>query len=74
MKLGLVVDLDVCVGCHACAVSCKQWNTSGTSGPLTDYAPYDEDPSGVWFNRVRHYEVGDFPNSKTVNMPSSLRL
>jgi Fe-S-cluster-containing dehydrogenase component len=71
MKLGLVVDLDVCVGCHACAVSCKQWNTSGTTGPLTDYAPYDEDPSGVWFNRVRHYEVGDFPNSKTVNMPMS---
>jgi Fe-S-cluster-containing dehydrogenase component len=21
-KLGLVIDLDSCVGCHACAVSC----------------------------------------------------
>ncbi|MFP4132124.1 MAG: 4Fe-4S binding protein, partial [Thiohalospira sp.] len=29
MKLGLVIDLDTCVGCHACAVACKQWNTSG---------------------------------------------
>ena len=29
-KLGLVIDLDTCVGCHACAVSCKEWNTGGT--------------------------------------------
>jgi len=36
MKLGLVIDLDTCVGCHACAVACKQWNTSGTTGPLSD--------------------------------------
>ncbi|REJ70204.1 MAG: (Fe-S)-binding protein, partial [Proteobacteria bacterium] len=26
-KLGLVIDLDTCVGCHACVVSCKGWNT-----------------------------------------------
>ena len=26
MKLGLVIDLDTCVGCHACAVACKEWN------------------------------------------------
>ncbi len=71
MKLGLVIDLDVCVGCHGCAVSCKQWNTSGTTGPLTDYNPYGKDPSGVWFNRIRHYEVGDYPNSKTINFPMS---
>ena len=71
MKLGLVIDLDVCVGCHACTVSCKQWNTSGATGPLTDLKPYDEDPQGVWFNRIRHFEVGDAPNSKTVNMPMS---
>ncbi len=71
MKLGLVIDLDVCVGCHACAVSCKQWNTSGTTGPLTDYNPYGKDPSGVWFNRIRHYEVGDYPHNKTINFPMS---
>ena len=22
-RLGLVIDLDTCVGCHACAVNCK---------------------------------------------------
>ena len=58
MRLGLVIDLDVCVGCHACAVSCKQWNASGTTGPLSDYQPYGAEPSGVWFNRIRHFEVG----------------
>jgi Fe-S-cluster-containing dehydrogenase component len=28
-KLGLVIDLDTCVGCHACAVACKEWNAGG---------------------------------------------
>jgi Fe-S-cluster-containing dehydrogenase component len=28
-KLGLVIDLDTCVGCHACATNCKEWNTGG---------------------------------------------
>jgi len=71
VRLGLVIDLDVCVGCHACAVACKQWNSSGTTGPLTDYDPYGADPSGVWFNRIRSFEVGEYPQSKTVNFPMS---
>ncbi len=71
MKLGLVIDLDTCVGCQACAVACKQWNTSGTTGALPDYDPYGAEPSGLWFNRVRHYEVGDFPANRTVNFPMS---
>lgn len=71
MRLGLVIDLDTCVGCHACVISCKSWNTSGTSGALSDINPYGEDPTGVFFNRVRHYEAGDYPNSKTVNFPMS---
>ena len=33
-QLALVIDLNVCVGCHACATSCKQWNDSGSAGPL----------------------------------------
>ena len=72
MKLGLVIDLDTCVGCHACAVACKEWNgASAISGPLSDYEPYGAAPSGVWFNRVRHYEVGEYPASKTLNVPLS---
>ena len=57
IKLGLVIDLDTCVGCHACAVACKEWNAGGIAGPLTDERPYGKDPTGVWFNRVHSYEV-----------------
>jgi len=71
-KLGLVIDLDICVGCHACATSCKEWNASGYSGPLTDSDPYGANPDGVWFNRVHTYEVkGSAGDSLTVNFPRS---
>ncbi len=56
-KLGLVIDLDICVGCHACAVACKEWNDGGEFGPLPDENPYGAEPLGVWFNRVHTYEV-----------------
>ncbi len=39
-KLGLVIDLDICVGCHACAVNCKEWNSGGHAAPLTDFDAY----------------------------------
>ena len=42
-KLGLVIDLDICVGCHACAVNCKEWNTGGHSSPLHDVEPYGDE-------------------------------
>ena len=72
MKLGLVIDLDTCVGCHACAVACKEWNEySKVSGPLADYDPYGAEPSGVWFNRIRHFERAEETQSKTVNVPMS---
>lgn len=70
-RLGLVVDLDVCVGCHACAVSCKEWNTGGVAAPLTDLNPYDEDPLGVWFNRVHTYETSGKGPDRTVHFPRS---
>ncbi|MHB8913187.1 MAG: 4Fe-4S dicluster domain-containing protein [Lysobacter sp.] len=57
VKMGLVIDLDTCVGCHACAVSCKEWNAGGFSAPLPDEQPYGKDPTGIWFNRVHSYEV-----------------
>jgi len=56
-KLGLVIDLDTCVGCHACAVSCKEWNTQGEAGVLPDYDRYGPKPDGVWLNRVHSYET-----------------
>ena len=70
-KLGLVIDLDTCVGCHACAVNCKEWNASGHSAPLTDSNAYHADPHGVWFNRVHTYEAGEGAASRTVHFPRS---
>jgi len=55
-KLGLVIDLDTCVGCHGCVTSCKEWNTGGHMAPLTDVNPYGAGVDGVWFNRVHTYE------------------
>ena len=70
-QLALVIDLNVCVGCHACVTSCKQWNTSGAAGPLADDNPYGADPTGTFFNRVQTFEVGEFPNTQTVHFPKS---
>jgi len=73
-KLGLVIDLDICVGCHACAVACKEWNDGGQFGPLPDEHPYGKDPLGVWFNRVHSYEIEPAQTTQpamTVHFPRS---
>jgi Fe-S-cluster-containing hydrogenase components 1 len=73
-KLGLVIDLDTCVGCHACAVNCKEWNTGGHYAPLPDYDKYGAEPDGVWFNRIHSYEAegrNDGCGGRTVNFPRS---
>ena len=64
-KLGLVIDLDICVGCHACAVACKEWNDGGSFGPLPDSDPYGAEPDGVWFNRVHTYEISGIGNGES---------
>ena len=56
-KLGLVIDLDTCVGCHACVISCKGWNTENYGAPLSDTDPYGAAPSGTFLNRVHSYEI-----------------
>ena len=56
-KLGLVIDLDTCVGCHACVVNCKEWNTGGYGNALSDQDPYGANPSGAWLNRIHTFEI-----------------
>ena len=74
-KLGLVIDLDICVGCHACAVACKEWNDGGDFGTLPDADPYGAQPNGVWLNRVHSYEVeppaGSAQPAMTLHFPRS---
>jgi Fe-S-cluster-containing dehydrogenase component len=71
MRLGLVIDLDTCVGCHACAVACKEWNDGGMVGPLGDYDAGGAKPDGIWLNRVHGYEVEGPAGSRTVYFPRS---
>ena len=71
-KLGLVIDLDTCVGCQACVVACKGWNTEHQASPLSDTDPYGADPTGTFLNRVHSYEVApqDSP-ARIVHFPKS---
>ncbi len=71
-KLGLVIDLDICVGCHACVINCKEWNTSNYGAPLSDMDAYGAAPSGTFLNRIHTYEVKkEGCNAQTVHFPKS---
>jgi Fe-S-cluster-containing dehydrogenase component len=71
-QLGLVIDLDTCVGCQACVTSCKEWNTGALMAPLTDTNAYGAGADGVWFNRVHAYEhTSEAGAGRTVQFPRS---
>ena len=70
-RLGLVIDLDVCVGCQACVVNCKAWNSGGYGAPLADREPWGNQPSGAWLNRVHGYEASSNRNVSVVYFPKS---
>jgi sulfite dehydrogenase (quinone) subunit SoeB len=70
-QLGLVIDLDTCVGCHACATACRSWNDSGHAGPLDEVDPRGAAPEGAWLNRVHSFEAGEGERSRTVHFPRS---
>lgn len=46
-RLGMVIDLKKCAGCHTCTVACK----------LDNFLP-----PGIFWNEVQDYEVGEYPN------------
>lgn len=53
-RWGMVIDLQKCVGCDTCTVSCKAENRT---------------PPGVSYNVVLEEETGTFPNVSRVNLP-----
>ena len=71
-KLGLLIDLDTCVGCHACVISCKGWNTENFGAPLSDQSAYGANPSGTFLNRVHSYEITpDVGAAQLIHFPKS---
>jgi dimethyl sulfoxide reductase iron-sulfur subunit len=54
MHWGMVIDLNLCIGCNTCVVACKMRN--GT-------------PKGIFWNRVLEEEVGTFPSARRVFWP-----
>ncbi|MBI2314344.1 MAG: 4Fe-4S dicluster domain-containing protein [Betaproteobacteria bacterium] len=54
-KWGMVFDLKRCIGCNACAVACKQENSL---------------PYGVFFTKTLSEEVGEFPTTTRVYIPT----
>jgi molybdopterin-containing oxidoreductase family iron-sulfur binding subunit len=54
-KWGMVFDLRRCIGCNACAVACKQENSL---------------PYGVFFTKTLSEEVGEFPTTSRVYIPT----
>ena len=53
-RLGMVIDLKRCIGCHACTVACK-----------TEHAT----PPGVFWGRVMEKEEGKYPTARRVFLP-----
>lgn len=70
-QLALVIDLNVCVGCSGCVVSCKEWNVSGEINSMLDQNPGHVDQGEGSFVRVLTYEVGAYPDSETLHFPKS---
>ena len=53
-RYGMVLDLNMCIGCNACTIACKVEHAS---------------PSGVFFAKVLEKEVGKFPAARRVFLP-----
>lgn len=54
MRYKMAIDLQRCIGCDTCTISCKQEN--GT-------------PADVFFARVMNYEIGKFPDVSRSYVP-----
>lgn len=53
-RYGMVIDLERCVGCHACAISCKMENNL---------------PEGCFNTWVEEWDAGEYPKVSRVKLP-----
>lgn len=63
-KLGIVVDLDKCIGCYACVVACKQENYLPPHG---DGVPFVAGPQ--WMKVYTIGPLGTYPNLSMYYIP-----
>jgi Fe-S-cluster-containing dehydrogenase component len=70
-QLALIIDLDSCVGCHACVVSCNEWNAADIGYIADNPNSLNKNQANAAFNQVQTYEVGTFPNHETVHFPNN---
>ena len=54
MRYGMVLDLERCIGCHACSIACKIENST---------------PPGVFWSRVFQLEDGIYPEVRRAYIP-----
>lgn len=54
VRYGMLIDLESCIGCHACTVSCKMEN---------------EVPDKCFNTWVEEWDEGDYPNVSRVKLP-----
>jgi molybdopterin-containing oxidoreductase family iron-sulfur binding subunit len=56
MRYGMLIDLNICAGCGACVMACKQAN--GT-------------PQNIYWQNIKYIEEGKYPNAKKRVMPTA---
>lgn len=70
-QLAIVIDLNLCVGCCACVISCNEWNNSDSVDGISDLKLYGDVSLVALLTRLQTYEVGVFPNSDTLHFSKS---
>lgn len=68
---GLVIDLDICVGCQACVISCDAWNSQASVAASSDDDPGQSSTTKAWLNRIHSYEVSDGEQARTIHFPKA---